>query len=172
MTARIRGRYLFVIAKEPAMVAIREKLVVTNRLSARCPTHSRAEVSVRDVRTVIDEPKERGGTNQGPSPTETLICALVGCINVISHKCAKKHGVDFQAMSIDAEWTLDRRGTQLVEEIDVPFPEVRVTINVTTDASDDDMEKVQADLARFCPLSKVVAHSGSKLTKVWNVHRP
>ena len=154
------------------MVVVREKTTVTQRIQGNCPTHSRTEISVRDVRTMIDEPKEREGTNMGPTPTETMVAALIACTNVISHKCAKQHGVELKAMTIDAESTLDRRGTQLLEEIEVPFPKIRLVINVTTDASAADMEKVKADLHRFCPIAKVVRNSGTELEEIWNVMRP
>jgi organic hydroperoxide reductase OsmC/OhrA len=75
-------------------------------------------------------------------------------------------------MTIDAESTLDRRGTQLLEEIEVPFPKIRLLINVTTDASEADMQKVKADLHRFCPVSKVIRNAGTELEEVWNVTRP
>jgi putative redox protein len=75
-------------------------------------------------------------------------------------------------MMIDAESTLDRRGTQLLEEIEVPFPKIRLLINVTTDASEAAMEKVKADLHRFCPVSKVIRNAGTELEEVWNVTRP
>src|SRR5260221_10749722 len=103
------------------MVVVREKTTVTQRIHRNCPTHSRTEISTRDVKTIIDEPKERDGTNMGPTPTETMVAALIACTNVISHKCARKQGVEFTAMSIEAESTLDRRGTHLIEEIEVPF---------------------------------------------------
>jgi putative redox protein len=102
---------------------------------------------------------------------ETMVAALIACTNVISHKCAKKHGVEFKAMTIDAESNLDRRGTQLLEEIEVPFPKIRLVITVTTDASEADVEKVKADLHRFCPIAKVVRNSGTELEEVWNVAR-
>ena len=153
------------------MAVVKEKTVVTQRIHRDCPTHSRTEISTRDVRTVIDEPKERHGTNTGPTPTETLVASLIACTNVISHKCANKHGVALKAMSIDAESMLDRRGTQLIEEIEVPFPKIRLVINVTTDASEADMEKVKADLRRFCPVSKVIRNSGTELEEVWNITR-
>src|SRR2546430_6600259 len=111
------------------MVVVREKTTVTQRIRGNCPTHSRTEISVRDVRSIVDEPKEREGTNMGPTPTETMVAALIACTNVISHKA-----------------TFDRRGTQLLEEIEVPFAKIRLVINVTTDASAADMEKVKADL--------------------------
>lgn len=154
------------------MVTIKEKTIVTQRIHGDCPTHSRTEIATRDVRTVIDEPKEREGTNMGPSPTETLVAALIACTNVIGHKCARKHGIQFRAMSIEAEAMFDRRGTQLLEEIEIPFPKIRLVINVTTDANEGDMEKVKADLHRFCPISKVVRNSGTEIEEVWYVSRP
>ena len=154
------------------MVVVREKTTVTQHVHGNCSSHSRTEISVRDVWSIIDEPGERDGTNMGPTPTETMVSALIACTNVISHKCAKKHGVEFKAMTIDAESTFDRRGAQLQEEIEVPFPKIRLVINVTTDASEADMEKVRADLHRYCPVSKVVRNSGTKIEEVWNVTRP
>jgi uncharacterized OsmC-like protein len=70
-----------------------------------------------------------------------MVAALIACTNVISHKCAKRHGVELKAMTIDAESTLDRRGTQLLEEIEVSFPKIRLLIDVTADASEDDLER-------------------------------
>lgn len=153
------------------MAVIKEKTTVTQRVRGDCPTHSRTEVSVRDVRTIIDEPKERDGTNMGPTPTETLVASLIACTNVIGHKCAHKHGVKFGAMSIEAETAFDRRGTQLLEEVEVPFVKIRLVINVTTDASDEQMEKVKTDLHRFCPVSKVIRNSGTQIEEIWNVTR-
>ena len=156
---------------ENVTVTVREKTTVTQRVHGACATHSRTEISVRDVKAVIDEPKEREGTNMGPTPTETMVAALIACTNVISHKCAKKHGVEFKAMTIDAESTFDRRGTLLLEEIEVPFAKIRLLIEVTTDASEADLEKVKADLHRFCPISKVIRNSGTELEEVWSVTR-
>ena len=76
------------------MVTVREKTTVTQPIHGKCPTPSRTAIAVRDVSTVIDEPKEREGTNMGPTPTETMVAALIACTNVIGHKCAKKHGVE------------------------------------------------------------------------------
>lgn len=153
------------------MAVVKEKMVVTQHIHGDCPTHSRTEISTRDVKTVVDEPKERDGTNMGPSPTETLVAALIACTNVISHKCAKTHGVHLKSMSIDAEAMFDRRGAQLIEEVEVPFPKIHLAINVTTDASAEAMDKVKADLHRFCPVSKVIRNSGTEIEEVWNVRR-
>lgn len=147
------------------------KTVVTMRLDGACPSHARTDITVRDTSFTIDEPVERGGTNQGPSPTETLMSSLAGCTNVIAHKCAAKHGVSFESFHVDIVSKFDRRGVTLQEEIDVPFDDIEVRIAVTTDASDADLEKVKADLPRFCPVSKVLRQAGSTVTDIWTVTR-
>ena len=127
---------------------------------------------MRDVETTTDEPIERGGTNMGLSPVETLIAGLIGCTNVISHKIAEKNGVKFDAMTIDADVTFDRGGTRLVEDVRVPFPEITLTVNVTTAADDAAIETIKTDLAKFCPLAKVLREAGTNIIEIWNVTRP
>src|SRR5258707_12163288 len=127
------------------MLIVREKTTVSQRVHGNCPTNSRTEISVRDVSTIIDEPKEREGTNMGPTPTETMVAAWIDCTNVISHKCAKKHGVELKAMTIDAESTLDRRATQLFEEIEVPFPKISLALMVRPDQTEAIVDRVNAD---------------------------
>lgn len=154
------------------MATPKMKTVVTMRLEAACPSHARTEISVRDTGFTIDEPVERGGTNQGPSPTETLMSALAGCTNVIAHKCAAKHGVAFQDFHVDVLSKFDRRGVTLQEEIDVPFDNIEVRIEATTDADEGAIERVKNDLPRFCPVSKVLRQAGSTVTDIWTIKRP
>jgi putative redox protein len=156
---------------ETIMATAKIKTTVTQKLSGTCPTHSRTDVVTRDVEAVIDEPVERDGTNLGLTPTETLVSALMGCTNVIFNKCARKHGVNVKAMSVDAAAEFDRRGTTLAEEIEVPFEKITLTINLTTDASDEDVEKAKSDLQKFCPIAKVIRNAGTPVEEIWNVTR-
>ena len=154
------------------MVTVKPKTVVTMRVTGECASHSRTDVSVRDVRTTIDEPTERGGTNRGLTPTETLMALLLGCTNVITHKVAEKNGVAIKSMKVRLEAEFDRRGVTLQEEIDVPFPAVTLIIDLVTDADAAAIENVKRDLHRFCPVSKVFRACGTELKEVWNVRAP
>ncbi len=156
----------------PDMVSIKPKTVVTMNLQGTCRSHSRTDVAVRDRQITIDEPEVRGGTNQGPAPTETMLAALIGCTNVITHKIAAKNGVRIDALSVNVEAAFDRRGVTLMEEVAVPFPEITMRIEITTDADDSAIETLKTDLARFCPVSKVIRQSGSKLNEIWTIIRP
>ena len=154
------------------MVTVKPKTVVTMRVTGQCVSHSQTDISVRDVGMTIDEPAERGGTNRGPTPTETLMASLIGCTNVITHKVAEKNGVHIKSMSVRLEAQFDRRGATLQEELNVPFPSVTLHIDLVTDADAAAVEKVKRELHMFCPVSKVFRACGTDLKEVWNVRAP
>jgi uncharacterized OsmC-like protein len=154
------------------MVTIKPKTVVTVKLQGTCATHARTEVAVRDQLFTIDEPEVRGGTNLGPAPTETLLAALIGCTNVAIHKIAAKNGARIDALAVSLEAEFDRRGAILEEEIAVPFPEITLRIDMTTDAEESAIDNLKSDLSKFCPVSKVIRQSGTDLKEVWTIIRP
>jgi len=148
-------------------MAVKAKTVVTYRTTATCPTHARTEIPVRDLSVVIDEPTERGGTNLGPTPTETAMTSLIACTNVIGHKNAHRLGIDLGEITIDAVCKFDRRGVLMEEEIDVPFPEVVLTVNCKTTASQEELDLVGSETAKFCAIAKMFEAAGTDLTVNW-----
>lgn len=149
-------------------MAIRQKTTINATMTGACPSHSLAKCSIRDVEFAIDEPVERGGTNTGPSPTETVIAALIGCTNVIANKCAEKLGVDMGNLNIEANYTMDRRGVMLDEEIDVPFPKIVLNIVADGSATDAELKQVATDLNKYCAVSKVLRQSGTEIEENWS----
>jgi len=101
------------------MANVTEKSVMRMKLTAALPSHARTEVSVRDIGLTVDEPRERGGTNAGPSPTETLLAALLSCTNVIAHKVAEKNGLELKSLGLRLEAEFNFRGALLKEEVAV-----------------------------------------------------
>lgn len=144
------------------------KTTIRLRSKAICPSHSRADITVRDVKFAIDEPIERGGTNVGPTPTDAAIAALIGCTNVIGHKCAKSLGVDIGHLSIDAVCDFDRRGVTLEEEIDVPFQSITLNVRASGNADQAALNRVAEETEKYCPLSKLFQMAGTKLDVVWH----
>ena len=151
------------------MVKIRPKTIVQMNVSAVGETHSRSRISVRDVESVIDEPHARDGTNLGPAPTETLMASLIGCTNVISKKIAHKMGFEMGEMNINLTANFDRRGVTLMEEVDRPFSNIVMDIEVSTNGTPDQMADMQEDLAKFCPVAKVIRGSGISITENWTM---
>ncbi len=149
------------------MVAAKMKTSVTLRARADCPSHSRSDVHIRNLSFAIDEPVERGGTNEGPTPTDTALAALIGCTNVIGHKCANKLGVDIGHLTVDAVCAFDRRGVTLSEEVEIPFTSVVLTVTSDGSAGLKELNRVAAETEKFCPLSKLFRAAGTRLEINW-----
>lgn len=148
-------------------MAVKMKTVVTYRTTARATSHARTEVPIRDLVGVVDEPVERGGSNDGLTPTETALAALIGCTNVIGHKNAHRLGVDLGDVTIDADCKFDRRGVLMEEEIDVPFPDITLTVNCTGPASAAELQQVGRETAKYCAIAKLFQAAGTRLEVNW-----
>lgn len=146
---------------------IRPKTTVKLKSQAHCPSHSLSEVSVRDLNFTIDEPLERDGTNLGPTPTDTALAALIGCTNVIGHKCAASLGINIGHLDISATCDFDRRGVTLQEEIDVPFTRIALKIEASEPVSESELQRLAAEVAKFCPLAKLFRQAGTIIDEEW-----
>lgn len=149
---------------------IKEKPIWTFRVSGTQQSKTRSIVRSRDIEIMIDEPLERGGTNQGPMPVETMIMGLVGCTHVITNKLATHHGVTITSMDVDVVTTMDSRGTRLIEPIDVPFPEVALEITAEMEGPDAAIDAVISSLRHHCAVSKMLQMSGSNVTETWTIN--
>lgn len=149
---------------------IKEKPIWTFRVHGHQETNTRTVVTARDFEMVIDEPIDRGGSNRGPMPVETMIAGLVGCTHVISNKLAAANGVAILEMDIDIATTMDSRGTRLIEPIDVPFPEVKIAITAQIDGPKAGIDRVVSQLRNHCAVSKMLQMSGSRVTETWTIN--
>ena len=142
--------------------------VVHMKLEGSSKSHSRADIIARDVESVIDEPVARGGTNLGLSPTETLMSSLIGCTNVITHRIMEKMGFKINSLDIKSKTLFNKDGVSLIQEVEVPFPEITLDITISTNASESDLVEVQKQLAMYCPIAKVIRNSGTVINENWN----
>lgn len=143
--------------------------VVTMKLEGSVKSHARTDILARDVESVIDEPTVRGGTNLGLTPTETLMASLIGCTNVISHRIAERINVKINKMDINVEATFNKDGVSLDKEVEIPFPEINLYIQINTNASKEQLETIKRELKMYCPISKVITNSGSKINDIWEL---
>ena len=73
------------------------------KLSTTCPSHARNYIFVGDHEIITDEPETRGGSNLGAAPVQTFMASLIGCTNVITHKCAHDLKIEISSMQIEME---------------------------------------------------------------------
>ncbi len=151
-------------------MAVKEKAIWTFRTHARQETTTKSHARSRDVDMIIDEPIERGGTNEGPMPVEMVFAGLAGCTHVISNKLAKANDVVIEDMEIDIVTTMDSRGTRLIEPIDVPFPDVVINITATMSGHPENITEIVTKLKEHCAVAMMLRQSGSKVTENWTVN--
>ena len=144
---------------------------VKMKLSATCPSHARADILAGGHEIITDEPEARGGTNLGAAPVQTFMASLIGCTNVITNKCAHDLGIEIKSMEIEMEAEIDRRGMMLTEAVAVPFPSIKLNIDVKTNATDAEWKKVTDYLYKFCPIAVALRASGTTIIENWNLIR-
>ena len=143
--------------------------VIKMKIEGAVKSHARTDILARNVESVIDEPNARGGTNLGLTPTETLMASLIGCTNVISHRIADSLDVKINKMDIDIDATFNKDGVTLTQEVEVPFPEINLNIKIDCNASEEQLEIIKKRLKMFCPISKVISNSGTKIIDNWEL---
>ena len=141
------------------------------KITAECPTHSRTDATARHHQVVIDEPEIRGGTDAAATPLETLLSSYLACLNVISHLIADEMAIrlDDMSMALDAEF--DTNGVSTRTPTILPFPNLKLTVNVKSDASDAQLEHLKAELYARCPVTVILTQAGTKIDATWNVTR-
>lgn len=152
------------------MSTVKEKPIWTFTVNGEQKTSTKLQATAREKSFIVDEPVIRGGTDEGPMPVEYVFMGLVGCTHVIANKLAKAAGINFTAMDIRAEVTMDSHGTRLIHPIDVPFPGVTLHIDATYDGSHDGAMEVVDKLRHHCAVSKMMQQSGTEIIEHWTLN--
>jgi putative redox protein len=151
------------------MTTIRKKPIIRVELEGHCPTMSLTEVRVRKHSFVIDEPPYRHGTDVGPTPLETMLGALISCTNVISRRIAHEKNIDLKISRIGCVGHLDHRGIDMEADVPVPFPKIELTIEGTTNGTEDEMSALRRELKIRCPMSVILTQAGTIIEESWSL---
>jgi diguanylate cyclase (GGDEF)-like protein len=77
------------------------------RAKAHSENPTKTVVEAGRFKIIVDEPKNQGGTDDGPTPVDYLLAGLAGCINVVGHVIAKEMGFELRGMDIQLEGDLN-----------------------------------------------------------------
>jgi len=92
-----------------------------------------------------------GGTGMLACSGDMLLEALVACAGVTLSAVATAIGVDIKSGTINAEGDLDFRGTLGVsKEAPVGFRQIRLSFNLDTDATEEQMASLEKLTERYC----------------------
>lgn len=152
------------------MVIVKEKPIWKFNITGGHKSGTKSVAMARGKSAIIDEPIQRGGTDEGPMPVEYVFIGLLGCTHVISNKLAKANGITFTSMDIDIKVTMDSHGTRLINPIDVPFPEVTLFIKADFEGPREGALQVVEKLRHHCAVSKMLQQSGTKVVENWTLN--
>jgi len=94
----------------------------------------------------VDEPREAGGSDTGPSPTRLVSAALASCVAITIEMYAERKGWDVGAIEVDVE-----------VEYDGPAPRsFAISLRLPAELSNEQRERLLA-IAAKCPVHKVLA---------------
>lgn len=152
------------------MAVVKEKPIWNFNITGEQSTGTKSIAHARGKSAIIDEPIQRGGTDEGPMPVEYVFIGLLGCTHVISNKLARANGIEFTSMDIDIKVTMDSHGTRLINPIEVPFPTVTLYISATYEGPRDGALQVVAKLREHCAVSMMLQQSGTEVIEHWTLN--
>jgi uncharacterized OsmC-like protein len=107
-----------------------------------------------------------GGTGLLACSGDLLLEALVACAGVTLRAVATAIGVEIKGGVIHAEGDLDFRGTLGVsKEVPVGFKSIRLTFNLASDATTEQMESISKLTEKYCVIYQTLTKGVSIETK-------
>ncbi len=116
------------------------------KATARRTGNLRQTVHVRDHRVTVDEPKDAGGDDTGPSPQELLAASLASCTAITMEMYAQRKGWDVGYLEVDCEYQPAERGTPTKFELVVRLPDTLPA---------EQVEKLKV-IAAKCPIHRTL----------------
>jgi putative redox protein len=116
---------------------------IARRTSSRSFTH---RIDIRDHRLVVDEPRSRGGDDDGPTPQELLAASLASCAAITIEMYAKRKGWDIGPVEVTCEYKPAERGSPTA---------FMLLIRLSSACTEDQAERLRA-IAAKCSVRRML----------------
>lgn len=133
---------------------------------------------VRDLPPIyLDEPRELGGKNSGPTALEMTLCALNSCTAMIMFILKREMKFDLQGVKFDAQGVHDVRRVEMkrtgklfseVEPIAYHYHKVIQRIHIRTSETEARLAQFREQVERLCPLHALLRDAKVSVTTEWN----
>ncbi|WP_169802428.1 OsmC family protein [Gordonia hydrophobica] len=118
-----------------------------------------SDIAIRSFSVSVDEPASLGGGDTAPNPVEYYLTALLSCQVVTYRFWAERLGIAFDDLTLRAEGDLDVRGFfGLDTDVRPGFTAVRVFVDITGPASDDDYRRLRDVVEQHCPIQDLTVN--------------
>jgi len=129
---------------------------------------STLEARAEDHTIIVDEPKNLGGENRGPSPLHTMLAALMGCETATTSYVARKQNIQVHSLTYDLKAVYDLRGIMgMAKDVPARFQRVYGTVVVDTSGTQAQVEELGRQMLTRCPVANLFAAAGVKMDVKW-----
>lgn len=114
---------------------------MTGDLHVRHLDGERFEISVRQHSLTVDQPREDGGEDSAPTPTELLLAALASCVAYYARRFLVRHDLSTEGLSVQVVYEMGARPARVAQ--------VRLLLHVPAGLPDDRRDALLA-VASHC----------------------
>jgi uncharacterized OsmC-like protein len=108
---------------------------------------------------MTDDPDVLGGVDSAPTPAETLVAALAGCVTSGIATNAALFDVPVDAIDLDMEADIDFRGVMGHDRsVRNGFSDIRYTVTVQSPAPEEKVRKCKETIDRKSPVRDTIAN--------------
>jgi putative redox protein len=114
------------------------------------------EIVTRGMTVVADEPRDVGGTDEGPTPYELLLGALGSCTAMTILLYARRKGWPIERVAVELEHDrVHAEDCLACDHKDVQLDRIRKRIVVDGPLHDDQRARLE-EIARKCPVNRTL----------------
>ena len=123
-------------------------------IEANIDSKFKIKSNIRNHVVYIDQPKESGGEDTGPTPLEYLLFSLAGCIASIGRIMANQKKIDLKSMEVKVEGQLDvETFLGKSQENRAGFKDIKVMVKIDAPLSLEEKRQFLHEIDIRCPVS-------------------
>lgn len=131
------------------------------KVSAKMESGYRTEIDCSHP-FVIDQPKMAGGTDEGPNPLEIFLSSLPACICAIGRIVATQKRINLRSINAVTKGDIDKDYLMgKTTEGRSGFTEIRTTVEVDADLTDEEKIEFIDEIERRCPVANNITEKSS-----------
>jgi putative redox protein len=104
------------------------------------------DIAVRDHSLMADEPEERGGHDDAPSPQELLAASLASCTAITIEMYADRKGWEIGEVTVDVDYEPAQRGSPT---------KFAMTVRLPKELPEDQRQRLM-QIAAKCPVHRTL----------------
>ena len=129
----------------------------SERVDLRRESHLKLEARKRKFRFIVDEPPERGGTDEGPNPLAYFIAGAASCLINQYLTDAIYRGVKLEDVELTARGHFDRR-------LGGAFTEIIYDLKLTSPSPKGAILRLSKEAEEMCYAHNTLKKAGVKMT--------